>query len=76
MKRKRQEKLLSLISERDIETQEELCEALKEAGLRDKTIVMVGGAPVTQQFADEIGADAYTLNASSAVQKAKELVSK
>ena len=51
-------------------------EALKEAGLRDKTIVMVGGAPVTQQFADEIGADAYTLNASSAVQKAKELVTK
>lgn len=51
-------------------------EALKEAGLREKTIVMVGGAPVTQQFADEIGADAYTLNASSAVQKAKELVAK
>ncbi len=49
-------------------------EALKAAGLRDKTIVMVGGAPVTQEFADQIGADAYTQNASSAVQVARELI--
>lgn len=51
-------------------------EALKNAGVREKTIVMVGGAPVTQHFADEIGADAYTQNASAAVQKARELLQK
>ena len=37
--------------------------------------IMVGGAPITQAFADEIGADAYTTDAASAAQKAKELVS-
>ena len=46
-------------------------EALKEAGLRDKVKVMVGGAPVTQAFADEIGADAYTPDAASAAEKAR-----
>lgn len=49
-------------------------EALKEAGLRDKVKVMVGGAPVTQEFADEIGADGYAPNASLAVEKAKALL--
>jgi 5-methyltetrahydrofolate--homocysteine methyltransferase len=49
-------------------------EALKSAGLRDKTIVMVGGAPVTQAYADEIGADGYAQDASAAVRKAKELI--
>ena len=48
-------------------------EILKERGLRDRFIVMVGGAPVTQAFADEIGADAYTTDAASAAVKAKEL---
>ena len=46
--------------------QKEVIEALKTAGLRDKVKVMVGGAPVTQSFADEIGADAYTADAASA----------
>jgi 5-methyltetrahydrofolate--homocysteine methyltransferase len=41
-------------------------ESLKAAGLRDKVKIMVGGAPVTQSFADEIGADAYTADAASA----------
>ena len=50
-------------------------DALKEAGLRDKVKVMVGGAPVTQQWADEIGADGYAPDAASAVDKAKELLS-
>jgi 5-methyltetrahydrofolate--homocysteine methyltransferase len=50
-------------------------DALKEAGLRDKVKVMVGGAPVTQQWADEIGADGYAPDAASAVDKAKELIS-
>lgn len=49
--------------------------ALEQAGLRDKVKVMVGGAPVNQMFADQIGADAYTSNANAAVLKAKELLS-
>ncbi|MHC2994958.1 MAG: corrinoid protein [Candidatus Atribacteria bacterium] len=47
---------------------------LKSAGLRDKVKVMVGGAPVTQEFADEIGAEGYAPDAASAVDKAKELL--
>ena len=46
-------------------------EALKEAGLRDQVKVMVGGAPVTQAFADEIGADAYTPDAATAAEVAR-----
>ena len=48
--------------------------ALQEAGLRERVKVMVGGAPVTQAFADEIGADGYAPDASRAVAKAKELL--
>ena len=47
--------------------------ALNAADFRSKIKVMVGGAPITQEFADEIGADAYTPDAASAAQKAKEL---
>lgn len=50
--------------------QKEIIEALKAAGLRDSVKVMVGGAPVTQKFADEIGADAYTADAASAAEVA------
>lgn len=49
----------------------DIIEALKAAGLRDRVKVMVGGAPVTQAFADEIGADAYTPDAASAAEKAR-----
>ena len=49
-------------------------EAPREAGLREKVKVMVGGAPVTQEYADEIGADGYAPNASLAVEKAKALL--
>ena len=49
--------------------------ALEEAGLRDKVKVMIGGAPVTQAFADQIGADGYASNAASAADLAKEFVS-
>ena len=49
---------------------------LIKAGLRDSVKVMVGGAPVTQKFADEIGADAYTPDAATCAAVAKELVSK
>jgi methylmalonyl-CoA mutase cobalamin-binding domain/chain len=48
--------------------------ALTKAGLRDRVIVMVGGAPVTQEYADVVGADGYAADASAAVVKAKELI--
>jgi methylmalonyl-CoA mutase cobalamin-binding domain/chain len=48
--------------------------ALQKAGLRDQVIVMVGGAPVTQEYADVVGADGYASDASAAVVKAKELL--
>jgi methylmalonyl-CoA mutase cobalamin-binding domain/chain len=48
--------------------------ALQKAGIRDKVAVMVGGAPVTQEYADAVGADGYSADASSAVKKAKELL--
>ncbi|MBQ2650522.1 MAG: corrinoid protein [Clostridia bacterium] len=48
-------------------------EKLKEKGIRDKYKVMIGGGPISQKFADEIGADAYTTDAASAVKKMKEL---
>ncbi len=50
--------------------------ALTDAGFRDKIKVMVGGAPINQEFADEIGADAYTEDAASAAQVAKAFVNK
>jgi len=49
-------------------------ELLKSTGLRDKVKVMVGGAPVTQQYADHIGADGYAQDASKAVTLAKTLL--
>ena len=49
-------------------------EALKQAGHRDKVKIMIGGAPVTAQFADEIGADRYAPDAGSAVSEAKGLL--
>ena len=49
-------------------------EALKEAGLRDRVKVMIGGAPVTDKYAGDIGADLYAPDASSAATRAKQLV--
>ena len=54
----------------------EVIDALEAAGIRDQVKVMVGGAPVTQGFADEIGADGYSDNANSAVIVAKQLLGK
>jgi 5-methyltetrahydrofolate--homocysteine methyltransferase len=48
-------------------------DALEEAGLRDSVKIMIGGAPVTADFADQIGADAYAADAASAVDVAREL---
>jgi methylmalonyl-CoA mutase cobalamin-binding domain/chain len=50
--------------------------ALQKAGIRDDVIVMVGGAPVTQEYADAVGADGYAADASTAVRLAKELIAK
>ena len=49
-------------------------EVVEPAGLRDQVIVMVGGAPVTQEYADAVGADGYAADAATAVRKAKELL--
>ena len=48
--------------------------ALVKAGLRDEVIVMVGGAPVTQEYADAVGADGYAADASATVKRAKQLL--
>ena len=52
----------------------ETVKSIEEAGIRNQVKIMVGGAPVTQAFAEEIGADAYASNAASAVDMAKELI--
>jgi corrinoid protein of di/trimethylamine methyltransferase len=49
-------------------------EALTEAGVRDQVKVLIGGAPITQKFADDIGADGYGDNASAAVTQARQLI--
>ena len=54
--------------------QQTIIDALKEAGLRDQVKVMVGGAPVTQSWADEIGADGFSEDAVGAVAAAKQLL--
>jgi trimethylamine corrinoid protein len=54
--------------------QKELEQQLKQAGLRDKYKTIVGGAPVTQRWADRIGADAYAQDAGDGVKKVKQLL--
>jgi 5-methyltetrahydrofolate--homocysteine methyltransferase len=49
-------------------------EALQSAGIREQVKVLVGGAPLTQQFANDIGADGYAADASQAVSLAKNLM--
>ncbi len=50
--------------------------AIEKAGLRDQVIIMVGGAPVTQEYADVCGADGYAADAATAVRRAKDLIAK
>ena len=50
--------------------------ALEEAGVRDRVKVIVGGAPLTQEFAEDIGADAYAPDATTAVEKVRQLLGK
>ena len=54
----------------------EVMDLLNEKGLREKYIVMIGGAPINDSFAEEIGADYYTADAASAAEVAKEAVAK
>ena len=49
-------------------------DAIEEAGLRDQVKVIIGGAPVTQEYADKIGADGYAPEAASAAELCKKLV--
>lgn len=49
-------------------------EALNEAGVRDQVKVMIGGAPITQEFCDQIGADYYTEDAAACANKAEEIL--
>jgi 5-methyltetrahydrofolate--homocysteine methyltransferase len=66
---------LSALLTTTMDYQREVINALKEAGVRDKVKVLIGGAPVTQSFCDEIGADGYTEDAPGAAEKARELLS-
>lgn len=68
--------LLSALLTTTMPNQQKTIEALKEAGLRDKVRVMIGGAPTTRAWADEIGADGYSEDAIGAVAVAKELLGK
>lgn len=52
----------------------EVIKALESAGLRNQVKVMIGGAPITQNYADQIGADAYSPDAASAVEDAKSFI--
>ena len=52
----------------------EVVEAAKAAGIRDKVKIVIGGAPITQKYADEIGADGYSPDAASAVDLVKGLI--
>jgi dimethylamine corrinoid protein len=61
------EKLLSLLEMKDVIAE------LKKQGTRDGLKVMVGGVPTSQEFADEVGADAWGKDAMVAMQKAREL---
>jgi len=55
-------------------TMKTVIDEVEESGLRDQVKVMIGGAPVTQEYADEIGADGYARDAASGVDIAKQLV--
>ena len=59
-----------------MQNMKETIDLLNEKGLRDKYIVMIGGAPINDSFAEEIGADFYTTDAASAAEVAKEAVEK
>ena len=66
--------LLSALLTTTMPNQKEVIDSLKEAGIRENVKVIVGGAPVSQDWADQIGADGYGENAGAAVEVAKKLM--
>ncbi len=66
--------LLSALLTTTMGQQENVIKALQDANVRDQVKVMIGGAPVTAEFAESIGADAYTPDAATAAEKAIEFV--
>jgi corrinoid protein of di/trimethylamine methyltransferase len=66
---------LSALLTTTMTAQRDVLEALKEAGIRDRVKVMVGGAPVTEEWAESIGADGYAEDVVSAIELAKKLLS-
>ena len=68
--------VLSTLMTTTMDGMAEVINLLKEEGIRDKVFVMIGGGPISQSFADKIGADLYTTDASKASKRAKELLSK
>jgi len=67
---------LSALMTTTMSSMEETINYFKEKGVRDKYKIMIGGAPVTKEYADEVGADGYGKDASEAVDVAKRLVAK
>jgi 5-methyltetrahydrofolate--homocysteine methyltransferase len=65
---------LSALLTTTMERQREVVAALNDAGLRDSVKVMIGGAPITQGFCDDIGADSYTPDAAAAAEAAKAIL--
>ena len=65
---------MSALMTMTMDHQEEVIELLEEEGLRDDVKVMVGGAPTSEEWRDEIGADGYADNADAAVKRATELL--
>ncbi len=66
--------LLSALLTTTMPNQKEVIDSLKGAGIRENVKVLVGGAPISQDWADQIGADGYGENASAAVEVAKKLI--
>ena len=65
---------LSALLTTTMPSMKDVIDSAKEAGVGDQAKVMIGGAPVTQNYADEVGADGYAPDAASAVDKARELL--
>jgi len=65
---------LSALLTTTMSAMKEVIDVVNNAGLKDKVKVMIGGAPMTQDYAKEIGADGYALDAASAADKAKEFI--
>jgi methanogenic corrinoid protein MtbC1 len=65
---------LSALLTTTMTVQREVIEALEEAGIRDQVKVIVGGAPVSREWADTIGADGYAEDAVGGIELARQLV--